>query len=256
MSLKTPDPSTLPEPAPVKKSLTRRLVPVAVVVAAFVAAFAAGLDEYLSFDALRENRLALKAFVDQYGFAAIALFAVIYAATTAVSFPGGGVLSIAGGFLFGIGVGTAAIVVGATVGAVIIFLIARTSLGEPLRARAGNALRKMEAGFRENALSYMLVLRLIPLFPFFVVNVVPAFLGVPLRTYAIATVFGIIPGAFVFASVGAGLGSVFDANKEFSPSDALTPQVITALAGLAVLSLLPVAYKAWKKRRTPAAATR
>ena len=118
-----------------------------------------------------------------------------------------------------------------------------------MRAKAGPALKRMEEGFRENALSYLLVLRLIPLFPFFLVNLVPAFLGVSLGIYVIGTFVGIIPGAFVFAFTGAGLGSVFDNAEEFSPSSVLTTEVVVALCGLALLSLLPVVYKKIKARR-------
>lgn len=237
-------------PEPPKKSGVTRFLPLVVIVAAFALGYSFGLHHYLTFESLRDNRMHLMAFVENTGFVSVLLFIALYATTTALSFPGGGILSVAAGFLFGTWVGTGAIVVGASIGAIVIFLIARTSLGESLRARAGGALKKMEAGFRENEFSYMLVLRLVPLFPFFLVNIVPAFLGVSLRTYAIATVIGIIPGSFVFASVGAGLGSVFDSMEEFSPAAALTPQVITALVGLSVLSLVPVAYKAYKKRRT------
>ena len=166
-----------------------------------------------------------------------------------MSLPGGAILSIAGGFLFGAWLGTLYIVVGATVGATAVFLITRTALGDALRARAGPWLKSMEAGFQENALSYLLVLRLVPLFPFFVVNLVPAFLGVGLRTYVVGTFVGIVPGAFVFAFTGAGLGSVFDSSESFSPAAVLTPEVIVALTGLALLSLLPVAYKKIKTRR-------
>ena len=180
---------------------------------------------------------------------AVALYVLIYATSTALSLPGGAILTITGGFLFGSWLGTAYVVVGATAGAITVFLVAKTSLGEILRAKAGPALKKMETGFREDALSYLLVLRLIPLFPFFVVNIVPAFLGVSLRTYAIATFLGIIPGAFVFASVGAGLGSIFDTMKDFDPAAALTPEVITALVGLSVISLIPLVYKKAKARR-------
>ena len=118
-----------------------------------------------------------------------------------------------------------------------------------LRDKAGPALAKMEAGFRENALSYLLVLRLVPLFPFFVVNLVPAFLCVPLGTYVLGTAIGIIPGAFVFAIAGEGLGSVLDSSESFSPASVVTPEVLAALTGLAVLALIPVAYKKVKVRR-------
>lgn len=227
----------------------KRLVPLAVLGLAIGTFFALGLDRYVTFETLRANRELLMSFVYDNGFAAVLLFVAVYAASTALSLPGGAVLTIAGGFLFGTALGTVLVVIGATLGAIGIFTIAKTSLGDALRAKAGPALQRMESGFQENAFSYLLVLRLIPLFPFFLVNIVPAFLGVGLRTYAIATFVGIIPGSFVFTSVGAGLGSIFDSMEAFDPAAALTPQVITALIGLAILSMLPVAYKALKRRR-------
>jgi uncharacterized membrane protein YdjX (TVP38/TMEM64 family) len=227
----------------------RRLAPLAAIGGAVALAFALGLDDYLSFEALREHRGLLMALVHDHAVPATAAFIAIYAAATALSLPGGAVLSIAGGFLFGSVLGTAWIVVGATAGAVGIFLAARTALGDALKAKAGPWLARLEAGFRENALSYLLVLRLVPLFPFFVVNLVPAFLGVSLRVFTLGTAIGIIPGAFVFASVGAGLGSVFDMGGEVTAAGALTPEVITALLGLAVLSLVPVVYKKTRARR-------
>ena len=173
---------------------------------------------------------------------------VIYAAVVAFSLPGGAIMTITGGFLFGTGLGTAWVVLSATLGATILFVIARTSLGDPLRAKAGPWLKKMENGFQENGLSYLLVLRLKPLFPFFVVNLVPAFLGVHLRTYVIGTLVGIVPGSFVYATVGTGLGSIFDQNEAFTATGILTPEIVTALVGLSLLSLLPVAYKKIKAR--------
>ena len=225
-----------------------RLIPLLILVAGLVAFFALGLQRYLSFEVLRENRVALLSWVEQQGLVAGLIFMAVYAAAVAFSLPGGAVLSITGGFLFGTVLGALYIVIGATVGATALFIIAKTALGDFLRAKAGPWLQKMEAGFRENALSYLLVLRLVPLFPFFVVNLVPAFLGVSLGTYIIGTFFGIIPGVFVFASVGAGLGSIFDAGETFSASGILTPQIIIALVGLAVLALIPVVYKKIKAR--------
>ena len=230
----------------------RRFAPLAVIAAAIATAFALGIGDYLSFEALRNNRDVLMALVKEHALLAILGFIALYGVSTALSLPGGAVLSIAGGFLFGSIIGTVWIVIGATLGAVAIFLAARTALGDALKAKAGPWLRTMEAGFQDNAFNYLLVLRLVPLFPFFVVNLVPAFLGVNLRTFTIATVLGIIPGAFVFASVGAGLGSVFEQGETFSPSAALTPEVITALIGLAILALVPVGYdkiKAWREGR-------
>ncbi len=229
-------------------SSMNKFVPLGVLAAGIAAFFALGLDQYVSFEALREHRDVLANFVATNPLVAPLAFMVIYAVVVAFSLPGGAIMTIAGGFLFGTVLGTAWVVLSATLGATILVVSAKTSLGDLLRARAGPWLKKMENGFKENALSYLLVLRLIPLFPFFVVNLVPAFLGVPLRTYVIGTLLGIVPGSFVFATVGAGLGSIFDSNEAFTASGILTPEIVTALVGLSLLSLLPVAYKKIKAR--------
>ncbi|HSR54653.1 MAG TPA: TVP38/TMEM64 family protein [Alphaproteobacteria bacterium] len=246
----TPDQSaqtTMTEPAPEqgkKKTFTLgRIVPLALLVVAFVAFFAFDLDDYVSFSTLQEHRQTLIDFVARYGVWAALLFIVIYAISTAVSLPGGTILTISGGFLFGSILGTVYVVIGATIGATALFLAARTALGEPLRARAGPALKKMEEGFRDNAISYLLVLRLVPIFPFFVVNLVPAFLGVSIKTYVICTFVGIIPGSFVYASVGNGLGALFDAGETPDLYIIFEPDILIPLIGLSVLALIPVIYK-------------
>ena len=231
-------------------ALLKRLIPLVILLGGLATFFGFGLDRYISFDALRDNREVLLTLVEQYGLLASLAYMAMYATVVALSLPGGAVLSITGGFLFGAVWGTVHIVLSATLGATLLFLIAKTSLGDPLRARAGPWLQKMQAGFQENALSYLLVLRLVPLFPFFVVNLVPAFLGVALSTYVLGTFIGIIPGAFVYASVGAGLGSLFAAGGAFSAKGILTPQILVALVGLAVLALIPVVYKKLTGRRT------
>ena len=245
----SPRPTDTP-PAETKASGLRlsRLLPLGVLAAGIAAFFALGFDQYVSFEALREHRDVLANFVATNPLVAPLAFIVIYAVVVAFSLPGGAIMTIAGGFLFGTALGTAWVVLSATLGATILFVIAKTSLGNPLRAKAGPWLKKMENGFQENGLSYLLVLRLIPLFPFFVVNLVPAFLGVHLRTYVIGTLVGIVPGSFVYATVGAGLGSIFDQNEAFTATGILTPEIVTALLGLSVLSLLPVAYKKIKAR--------
>ncbi len=232
-----------------RRPLWQRALPVAALVAAAGTAIAFDLHTYLNLDALREHRAGLTAFVERSGAIAALAYIAIYAASTALSLPGGAVLSIAGGFLFGGLLGGAYVVVGATIGATLVFLAARTVLGDVLRERAGPWLRRMQEGFQRDALSYLLTLRLIPLFPFFVVNLVPAFLGVPLRTYVIATGLGIVPGALVFTFAGAGIGSVLDSPDGFGVSGILTPQIIAALVGLGLLSLLPVVYERVQARR-------
>ena len=241
--------------APQRTSFSfKRLIPVGVLVIGLAAFFFFDLGRFLSFETLRQNRVALLDWVDTYGVVAALLYMLIYAVAIAFSLPGGAVLTITGGFLFGSIWGTVCVVFAATAGATALFLIAKTSFGDALRAKAGPALQKMQEGFQEGALSYLLVLRLVPLFPFFLVNLVPAFLGVSWRVYVVGTFIGIIPGTFVFATVGAGLGSVFDQGGEFSAAGILTPQIITALIGLAVLALIPVVYKKIKARSGKAAA--
>jgi uncharacterized membrane protein YdjX (TVP38/TMEM64 family) len=234
-------------PAEARISL-KRVWPLLALALAIAAVFALDLDRYLTFATLRENREMLSALVASNMLLAALAFVVVYACAIALSVPGGGILTIAGGFMFGSILATILVVLAATLGATLVFLIAKTALGDPLRARAGPFLKRMEAGFQEDALNYLLVLRLIPIFPFWIVNLVPAFLGVPLRTYVLGTFIGIIPGSFVFASVGAGIGSVLDSGQEFSPASVLTPEIIIALIGLAALALLPVVYRKLKAR--------
>lgn len=233
-----------------KTSTIKRFLPLGVLVIAIVLVFALDLDRFVSFRALSENRDRLLAFVDDNMLLAPLLFVVAYAIVIALSIPGGAVLTIAGGFLFGIWLGTALVVVGATLGATAVFLIAKTALGDTLKEKAGPRIKKMEEGFREDAFNYLLVLRLIPIFPFWLVNIVPAFLGVALTTYVLGTFLGIIPGSFVYASVGNGLGAVFDAGGTPDLGIIFKPEIILPIVGLALLTILPVVYK--KIRGRPA----
>lgn len=231
-------------------SRIKRFVPLAILLLAIVVVLASGLTDYLSFEHLKQNRSRLLDFVDGHPLLAPLLFMAIYAAVIALSIPGGAVLTVAGGFLFGIGLATLYVVVAATVGASLVFLAAKTALGDSLRAKAGPWVRRMEDGFRENALNYLLFLRLIPIFPFWLVNLVPAFLGVPFPTYVIATFLGIIPGTLVYASVGNGLGAVFEAGQSPDLGIIFEPAIILPIIGLAVLAVLPVAYRKIKGGQT------
>ncbi len=230
-----------------------RLLPLLVLLTGLAAFFIFDLGQYLSFDTLRTHRHELLEWVAAHAWLAPLAYMTVYIVVVAFSLPGGAVMTVSGGFLFGAVFGTGYTVAGATLGATILFLIAKSALGEPLKARAGPWLAKLESGFNDNALNYLLVLRLIPLFPFWLVNLAPAFLGVRLRIYVLATFVGIIPGTFVYSLVGAGLGSVFDQGGEVSLAGVLTPEIIAALLGLALLSLLPVAYKKLRGGRGDAA---
>lgn len=225
----------------------KKLVPLGVLGAIIALVYAFDLHSYLTFEALKENRMLLQNFVNESFSLSLMIFFFVYVIAIALSLPGGAVMSITGGFLFGNILGTALVVSAATLGATLLFLIAKTTLGEMLQHKTGPWLEKMKKGFQDNAFYYLLTLRLVPLFPFFVVNLVPAFLGVKIRDYILATFIGIIPGSFVFVSVGTGIGSVFDRGEAFSASSVLTPEILIALLGLGALSLLPVAFKYFKK---------
>lgn len=233
-------------PTPEKKKA--HILPLIILGAGIAAFFLLGGADYLSFETLRDNRQEILIWCrDNYVLAVIG-FVVAYHVAVMFSLPGAIWLSLTGGFLFGTFQGGAYIVVGATLGAIGIFLLARYALYDFFHARVGKTLCRMEKGFQEDALSYMLVLRLVPLFPFWLVNLVPALLGVKLRTYTIGTFFGIIPGAFVYASVGSGLGAVFDEGKTPDLGIIFSPEIITPIIGLAALAMVPVLYKKFKNR--------
>ena len=228
----------------------KKLLPLAIFIIGFIFLINSPLGDYLSFDALQENRQALLEFRDANYLLAVLMFMGLYIICVAFSLPFASFLTITAGFLFAKFTGTFLVVTSATLGALCIFFAAKTVLGDSLRSKAGPWLTKLEAGFKENATSYMLVLRLVPLFPFFVVNIVPALLNVRASTFTITTFLGIIPGSFVFCTVGAGLGSIFDSGEKFTPAGILTPDIILALVGLAVLSMVPVLYKKIKGKQS------
>ena len=233
---------------PAGSTLLRRVVPLIVLAAGLGLFFGFGLHRHLSFDALRDNRVLLLDLVARWGVFAALGYIAFYACVVAFSLPIGLLMTITGGFLFGPVKGSLIVVTGATLGAIALFLIARTALSDVLRAKARPFVAKLEAGFKDNALSYMFVLRLVPLFPFWLVNIVPALIGVPLRVYAIGTFLGIIPGTCVYVLVGNGLGAVFDAGGEPDLKIIFKPEIIGPILGLAALALLPVAYKKFKGR--------
>ena len=226
-----------------------RVVPLVLLAVGLPAFFVFDLNQYVSLDALKTHRETLQSWVVNYGVLTAAIFVLVYALAVAFSVPGAVFITIAGGFMFGPYLGTVYVVVGATIGAVGVFLAAKYALGDVLRARAGPAIKRMEAGFRENEMSYLLILRLVPLFPFWLVNLVPAFLGVSLRTYTIGTLLGIIPGAFVYALVGDGAGAVLDAGGDLNLGIIFEPRFLAPIIGLAVLACIPIVYKKIRGRK-------
>jgi uncharacterized membrane protein YdjX (TVP38/TMEM64 family) len=230
---------------PSKPALLRYLPLIAIVVVAAVGAFA--LRDYLGFDALRDNREALIAFRDSNLVLTVLLFVAAYVVIVAFSLPGAAIATLTGGFLFGTWAGTVINITGATLGAVVIFLAARMGLGDKLKARmeaSDGMIAKIKKGIDENQWSMLFFIRLVPAVPFFVANLIPAFLGVPLYRFVISTFVGIIPGSLVFTSVGAGLGEVFAKGETPNLGIIFEPHILLPILGLCALSLLPVAIKA------------
>ena len=222
----------------------RRVWIVLGVVGAVALLRATGVTEQLSLATLATHREALAAFVSANLALAAAAYVAFYVVAVAFSLPGAVFITLAGGFLFGAAGGTALTVLGATAGATLVFLFARRIFGADALDRMGPAARRLAEGIRRNAGSYLLVLRLVPLFPFFLVNLVPAFVGVRLRTYVATTAIGILPGTAVFSLAGAGLGDVLAMGGAFDVRGVLTPEIIAALVGLALLSLAAIPLKA------------
>jgi uncharacterized membrane protein YdjX (TVP38/TMEM64 family) len=241
------------EANPPPRAPWRRFLPLLVLVVGLGLFFALRLDRYIGWDALRQNRQALLAAVANDPVLTGALFVLLYAVLAALSVPGASFFTLGGGFLFGPWIGGTLALVAATLGATGIFLAARTALGDSLRRRIGPAMAKAEQGFRQNAMSYMLFLRLMPVFPFWMVNLAAAFLAVPLRVFVIGTAVGIIPGTFVYASVGSGLGAVLDVGGKPDLGLILHKEILLPIIALALLSLVPVVYRAVKRRRGEAA---
>jgi uncharacterized membrane protein YdjX (TVP38/TMEM64 family) len=231
-------------------SFRARLLPLAALLAALAAAWLLGLPRLLSWPALAANRAALDALVAAHPLPAALGFVLIYTVTVALSLPGAAVLSVAGGLLFGTLAGAALAVTGASAGAVLLFLAARHALAPAMEARAGALLGRIRPGLERDGFSYLLALRLMPVFPFWLVNLAPALAGMRLAPFAAATVIGIIPGALVFASIGSGVGHVLDAGRAPDLSEIFSAPVLGPLAGLAALALLPVAWRWWRRRGT------
>lgn len=230
-----------------KKPPLKRFAPLIVAVIALAAFFLLGGPEKFSLESLERNRADLSAFVAENFVLAVIGFIALYAGLTSISFPGASLLSIFGGFLFGTVIGGSANVVGATLGATGIFLAARYAIGDAMSKKAGPYMQKFEAGLKDNEISYLFILRLIPAFPFFIVNIVPALFDVKLRNYVLTTFLGIIPGCFVYASVGAGAGAIFDAGEDLNLKGLMTePKILLPIVGLMALAALPVIYKKFK----------
>jgi uncharacterized membrane protein YdjX (TVP38/TMEM64 family) len=252
------------EPQARSANALRQWIPAIALAVLIAVAYGFGLHKHLSLEALADNRDLLRQFVDANLALALALYILAYTAIVALSLPGAAVMSITGGFLFGWILGVPASMTAALVGATIVFQIVKTSLGAALAERAGPTVQKLSKGFAENAFSFLLFLRLAPVFPFFIVNAVAGLCRVPLRTFVLATAIGIVPGSLAFALLGSGLDSVIDTAKidhaaclasgaagcqfHLSLGDLVTPQLLIAFAGLGAVALIPIALKYLKRQ--------
>ncbi|MEJ5220310.1 TVP38/TMEM64 family protein [Cognatishimia sp. D5M38] len=233
-----------------KSGLAKRLPLIAILVVAAIGAFT--LRDYLTFETLRDNREALLAFRDANYLATVAVFMLAYVVIVAFSLPGATIATLTGGFLFATFPGALFNVTAATIGAILIFMAARWGLGERLAAKmegSEGAVKKIKDGIDENQWSMLFLIRLVPAVPFFVANLVPALVGVPLNRFAISTFLGIIPGGVVYTSVGAGLGEVFARGETPNLGIIFEPQILLPILGLCALAALPIVIKALRGQK-------
>jgi uncharacterized membrane protein YdjX (TVP38/TMEM64 family) len=261
-----------PRPSPARAAL-RRYGPPALIAAIMALAFVQGWHRQLTLENVVVVRDRFHGLLAEHHALSVLAYVAIYTLAVTLSLPGGFILTVAGGLLFGWLVGSIAAVVAATLGATLVFAIARSVVGDSFRTRAGPWLAKLAQGFQKDALLYMLFLRLVPAFPFWFVNLAPAVLGVPLKTFVLGTFLGIIPATLAFASAGAGLDSVIAAAKAehaacvalqgtaecklmIRASSFLTRELIQALILIGVVAVIPVVIKHVKKWRKGHAAPR
>lgn len=225
-------------PAPVRKTL-----PLLAFILAFGVVWYSGLLENFNLEFIQQHREALLVHVQKAPVFSGAVFIFVYALAVALSLPVATLITLMGGALFGLWVGTFVVVLGATLGATAIFLIARSAMGKSLRQKAGPLYQKVTNNMAKNAASYMLFMRLVPLFPFFLVNIVPALFNVRLVPYVLTTAVGILPGTVIYVNFGRELGSIQ------SLTDLASPQMLLALGLLGAFALVPVLYKKIRSKR-------
>jgi uncharacterized membrane protein YdjX (TVP38/TMEM64 family) len=230
---------------PRPRTMLARFWPLLVLAGLVAVAWASGATRLLSFEALGQHRAALDAWVAARPVLAAGAYVLAYVAVVALSLPGGAVMTLAGGLLFGAWLGTALAVVGATIGACLLFLAARSALAPLVAGRAAGLVDRIRPGLERDGFFYLLTLRLIPVVPFWLANLAPALAGMPFGAYAAATAIGIIPATAVFSGIGAGLGDILAAGGRPELGIILSPPILLPLLGLAGLSLLG----AWWRRR-------
>lgn len=219
-----------------------RYAPLLILLGLIGGAYSLGLHSYLSLESIKAQKEVFQSYIEAHPLIAPLVFVGLYALCVALSLPIATLLTLLGGFLFGFVFGTLMVVTGATIGATIIFLVAKTSLGTTLREKAGKLYEKVEANMKDNAVGYLFFMRLVPVFPFVLVNIVPALFNIPLRIFVITTFFGIMPGSAVYVYFGQQLGEIN------ALSDLARPELLLAFALLGVFAVIPTLYKQFKNK--------
>jgi uncharacterized membrane protein YdjX (TVP38/TMEM64 family) len=238
------------DPQPIRAPAWLRLLPLALIAALFVALIASGALKALSLASLERHREELTGFVTLHPIASVAAFFGVYLLVVIACAPGPAVLTVASGFLFGPLLGGSVTLVALVSGGSIVFLACRTAFGDWAAHRAGPIIARIEAGFARNALAYLLALRLMPVAPFFAVNLAAGLARVRLGAFVLATVVGSAPSAFIFASLGAGLSGLFKRHAKLGVELALRPDIALPLVALALLALAPPLWRLWRGRLT------
>ncbi len=225
-----------------------RLAGLAIVFALCAAAWKTGAVQALYWPSLVAHRADWAAAVARHPLIAPFAFIGLYAFAVAMSLPVGLWLSLLGGLLFGIWMGGVLTVLGASIGAIGLFLLARGLLAPFFEAKFGRQISKLRPGLERDGFGYLLALRLMPVFPFWLVNLAPALLGMRLMPYITATVIGMIPTSFVLSAVGSGLAATLATGAPPSPAMLLKPEILLPLLALAALAILPAVWRQWHNR--------
>jgi len=220
-----------------------RFIPLIILLLLMGIVYFFGINEYISWEVFKEHRDSLKEFVSLHPIGSSFAYMGIYALLTALSIPAAFLISMIGGFLFPQPLSTLLVVIGATFGATILFLVAKYSLKDVWGVKFSKLLKPMQKGFQKNAMTYLLILRLLPIFPFWLVNIAPAFFNVAIWVFVWTTFLGIIPGAFVYTQAGRGIDAIFEGEGPISFWNLLNTEMIIALIGIVLLAFIPMIVK-------------